>query len=237
MSRFESPEANGVEHRVMLSANLTAAHDDTFTTDASRRPPDLTKPAIESDTVIGGSGSFGVLENFDLGLHTTAGPSPFVLVAKFQLMGDSSSAAKEGNTSIAITGSAGWGGKAKDGDQSGTFGPGGHNWSGKVDNTMTDVALIIGHRVKDSLLFYGGVFYSDYRVTATINQSISDDGLSPAGNYSVSTTGYQKGANIGLQFSSGEKSFYQVEGVYSDARLSDQNHSALRAGVSVGSRF
>jgi hypothetical protein len=235
-SRFESPEVNGTGRRFNLSTNISAAHDDVVTPDASARPPDFNQPQLKDDTLLGLAGSFGLVNRLDIGVRSTFGPSPTMFVVKYQILGPTRSEAKKDDVSLAITASAGGGKSTKAGDQSGTFGPGGHNWNGTTEVLTTDVALILGQRLSDRLLVYGGGFYSNYKINSTIDQDPSSDGSSPAASYSQTHGGYQMGANVGLEFNFGI-GYLMGEVVYSDVRASNLGHSLLRAGGAIGLNF
>lgn len=234
--RFESPEVNGTRHRFGLQGSVSAAHNLTITPDASRRPPDFSSPSLDDDRLVGLGASFGLIEKIDLAVKGTFGPSPTLFQVKYQFFGSTHREAKQGDTSLAITGAIGGGKNSKAGDQSGVFGPGGHNWTGSVEEKTTDVAVIAGTRLADAVLVYAGAFYSNYDIRSTIDQEESDDHLSPAASYSAETGGYQKGVNGGFEFQGGPM-MAQLELVYSDMHAANLSHSILQVGVSAGFNF
>lgn len=234
LSRFESPETNGLTRRFQLAANVTQTADDTLVVSPSLRPPDFTRPSLDPDSLIGGSASLGLIENLDIGFRTSIGPTPYLAVAKYQLMGPSASEAKDGDVSVAVTVMGG--ANTTEREEKITLGTNNYNWSGKVHNVLTDVALILGQRLGDHILLYGGGFYSNYAIDTTIDQEANSNG--PAASYTGQTTGYQKGANVGLQFFFGSSpTFSQVEAVYSDVHVSNRDRSFLRASASLGFQF
>jgi hypothetical protein len=236
ISRFESPETNGVEHRFGFQNSLGSAHNDTISPDASHRPPDFSQPRIDEDVVLGLAASFGLVENLDVSVRGSLGPTPTMFVAKYQLLGPAARSAVEGDVSVAVTAAIGGGRSNRSGDQSGLFGPGGHNWTGTVEEQTTDVALIVGQRLAKHFLLYGGGFYSNYTINSSVDQNPSDDGSSPGASYSQTVTGYQRGGNVGLEFMGGGWTAL-VEGVYSDVHVSNMGHSLLRVGVAGGFNF
>lgn len=235
-SRFESPESTG--RHFAFNVNMTNTTNDTITPDASARPPDFSKPTLDDDSLIGLAAALGVADNLDIGLKTELGPSPTMLQLKFQIFGKPSREAKAGDVSLAVTGAYGGGKNTKAGDQSGTFGPGGHNWSGSVEEETTDVALIVGRRLSDNVLLYGGAFYTNFKINSSIDQKASDDGTSPAASYSSSVTAYQTGADLGFQLYFGNSpAFATIEGTYADVHAPGLEHSLLRASAAIGTSF
>lgn len=235
-NRFESPEVNGTNHRFGIQGSIGAAHNYQIVPDASARPPDFSAPSIDDDGLVGLGASFGLVDALDIAVKGTFGPSPTLFQVKYQLFGATHREAQEGDVSLAITGAVGGGRNTKAGDQSGVFGPGGHNWNGSVEEKTTDVAIIAGERIAKHFLMYGGLFYSNYTINSTLDQQESDDHTSPAMSYSSTTTGYQKGINGGIEFQGGP-GIVQVEVVYSDSHAANLAHSLLQVGVSGGLNF
>jgi len=231
-SRLDSPEALGTGSRRFEMGLGSSSHKNViFTDDASKRPPDLSSPRIELNDPLSGSLGLGVFERFDVGVRTSVGPSPWRLIGKFQLLGDSRENAKQGNFSLAISGGVGFGNSSWRGDQNGKFGPSGHNWDASVQLFMTEAALIAGYRLTDSLLIYTGGFYANYSINGRIKHEKSDDGLSPEAEYKFDYGGYQTGANGGIRIELGSRAFFTVEGVYSKTNVSTM---LMHEGVTVG---
>lgn len=238
VSRFELPETNGREaHRTQISAQLESSHKYEMTPDAGVRPPNFSRPTIDTEAAFGAHGSYGIADHFDLSLKTSLGRSPWMLFGKYQILGENLENATEGNVSLALTGGVGYAQSTNKGDQNGTFGAGGYNWEGQITTLATDAALIAGYRASDSVLFYASGFYSNYRMEAKINQSASDNGLSAGGEYRNAENAYQRGANLGLALSVGTRGLLKLEGIYSDLATGRPNNWILSYGASMGTRF
>lgn len=239
-SRLDSPEVLGAgTNRFQFSIGSSAHKNATFTEDASYRPPDLSEPKFEVNNPLSGSFGWGIFENFELGLRTSVGPSPWRLIGKFQLLGDSREKAKQGNFSLAITGGIGYTVATNSGDQKGLLGPGGYKWNANVKTWTTEAALIAGYRVTDGVLLYSGGFYASYDINGRINHEKSDDGLSPEAEYEFKYGGYQSGANAGVRFEFGSRPTYlTLESVYSKATLAAGfEHEGVTFGAELGVAF
>lgn len=239
-SRMESPEVLGNEgKRVGFQVGASATQDFTLTGDASARPPTLNNPILERSGDLSGALSYGAFDRIDLGLKTSAGSSPYVLSAKFQIIGDPSTSAKAGNFSLAFTAGVGVNVVARKGDQNGLFGSGGHNWNSQLTEKLGDFALIAGYRVSDTALLYFGGFAQNITLDGKIDHARSDDGTSPAAEYSVSYKGRHRGANLGAMIEFGTAPAYLVlEGVYSHMEFEDDIKNWFYAGsLGIGARF
>jgi hypothetical protein len=239
-SRLESPEALGLRGR-RFEGSLAAIQGHTLeiTSDASMRPPTLTNPKLEKGGAFGATGNFGALKKLDIGLKSALGPSPWLLTAKLQLLGDNANDAKEGNTSLAVTAGAGLSSSTREGDQKGEFGPGGYPWNAKVQSTASDFAIIAGYRALERLLIYGGGFFTRHWINCAIDHSASDNGLSPAAHYEVAYSTEQLGANLGLRVEFGASpGFLVAEAGYSDLQLSNgMKDWQILTSFALGARF
>ena len=98
--------------------------------------------------------------------------------------------AQAGNFAVAVTAGAG------------TTQPGGEvfnsttNVTGHYNYSVTtyDIALIAGKRLTETLMIYGGPFYSSFNYSGTIVQSGS-----LTGSYPIDGNATQGGANLGVQ--------------------------------------
>jgi hypothetical protein len=239
-SRMESPETLGnTEKRVGFNIGVAATQDLQITSDASYRPPNLTSPVLEQSANMSGAVSYGAFDRIDLGVKSSLGPSPAVLSAKFQVIGEPSATAKSGNFSLSVSAGLGYWTVNRSGDQNGTLGPGGYNWSSKLTEKLTDFAVIAGVRVSDRALLYFGGFAQNITLDGKISHSLSDNGTSPAAEYSVSYTGKQRGGNFGAMLEFGQAPAYLcVEGVYSHIEFeNDLKNWFLSGSASLGARF
>ena len=109
------------------------------------------------------------------------------------------------------------------GNQAVLFGPADANWNAKASYVATDVALILGYRANESLLFFGGPFYTKYNAKASIHQSAVPSTSSPAADYDISEAGINSGANIAAKFNfgSGDRYALTIEEVYSNLKWND----------------
>lgn len=239
-ARFDSPEALGnKEKRVGFNIGASPSQDFTFTSDASARPPNLSSPTLESSGDVVGTISYAAFERLDLGVRSSVGRSPYVLSAKYQLIGDPADAAKAGNFSLSFSIGVGFNTVTRSGDQNGTFGPGGHRWTSRVDEKVGDAAVIMGYRFAEGALFYVGGFAQNVTLDGKIEHERSDDGTSPAASYSASYSGRHRGGNFGAMFEFGTAPAYLVvEGVYSHMEFENDIENWLYAGaIGLGARF
>jgi len=201
-TRFESSEVPGHLH-ARFTVGAGTAEDITITNDASLRPVVFNEYITQSAELLA-KASLGLGERFEISVKGAL-PSSILTKGKFQFVGDPAANAKEGNFSITITAGIGDSYLGKSGDQNGTFGPGGYNWSAYVGTVIYDVGLIAGYRPSDRFIIYGGPFFSAYSLYGSINQAQSDNGLSPAQNYPLSGNGTSYGGNLGAQIYFGSK--------------------------------
>ncbi|MES2855098.1 MAG: hypothetical protein V4692_04505 [Bdellovibrionota bacterium] len=239
LSRLETPESNGSERPIRLATGATAIYDLEVTNDASARPLTTNSPRLTENMTAMFLGQFGVIDNLDFGVRTTLGEvAPVMLTGKFQMIGDSASAAKQGNFSLALTGAVGYWQSKKSGEQKGRFGPGGFPWSGEVRVRNLDTALIMGYRIRDNFLLYSGGFYTDYSIDLMIDHAVSSDASSPAATYSLDYSGFQKGANLGVSLDFNAFVHMVLEVVYADVYFPNGlAHAARSAGANVAFQF
>jgi len=221
VARFESPEAAGETWKKHLSVGGAGTHDVTVVQDASTRPPTIGTPSISQ----GGNAplrfSLGFWERFELGLHYGITNAPFMVSGKFQILGDPIVKAKGGNFSIAVTAAAGVESSTNNGTQLGTFGPGGYPWNATANTQVQDYALIAGIRLTDNLLLYGGPFISKYNMTGNVHDNQSDNGTSPAADYSINGSGQNTGGNLAIQLDTSNTFSLTLEAVASNFQWSN----------------
>lgn len=238
MNRFDLPETNGMTgSRAQLNVQAETVENYKVSSDASRRPPDIASPKVERSAAASVHGSVSLAEKLDFSVKTTIGRSPTMFALKYQILGSSLAESKKGDLSLAVSGAYGFGSSRNSGDQNGEFGPGGYGWNGQINSGVSDVALIAGTRLSETGLFYGSVFYTNYRLDSRISHAASDNGTSPAAEYSVGANGYQRGANLGFAIFPNTNTIFKIEGVYADVDLSPTRDWAWGYGASAGWRF
>lgn len=238
MNRFDLPETNGLTgSRAQLNLQAETAQTYKATQDASRRPPDLSAPNVNRTAAASVNGNVSLAEKLDFSIKTTIGRSPTMFALKYQLLGASLTESKKGDWSLAVSGAYGFGSSRTNGDQNGDFGPGGYGWDGRLNSTVSDVAVLAGNRLSDTALFYGSIFYSNYRLESRIRHSQSDNGSSPAAEYNVTDNGFQRGANLGFAIMPNPNTIFKIEGVYSDLDITPGRDWSWGYGASVGWRF
>ena len=197
-ARFESPESNGKLWRTAVGASAGGDHEVTVISNAASRPPVTNQSSIERAGEVGYFVDMGVASFIDLGLRFGLAGSE--LLAKIQLLGQSTREAQEGNFSIAATIAGGSNSTSNSGDQSTLFGPGNAAWSAKASYSSVDFAVIFGYRVSDTMLIYGGPFLTNYNANASIHQDAVTSPASAAADYNITQAGSNTGLNLALQF-------------------------------------
>lgn len=233
-SRFDTPETNGVQRRFKFHADAAQSHDYTAVPNTAARPPDLTHPSSSDETQVGLDLSAGVIENLDIGLKANG---PQMLTVKLQLLGPSQTEAKEGDVSVAILGGIGTGSETSE-SSSISLGSQSYSWGGSLKTKALDVAVIAGTRLSSRVLLYGGAFYTNYRFDIQVDQGQSFDGTQGPSSASAQTSGFQRGANVGLQVFFGASPVYMIaEGVYSHLTSLSLDHELWRIGYAFGASF
>ena len=210
VSRFETPEAAGVSWKKHLSVGGGGTHDVVVVQDASLRPPTIGTPSISQGGSIPLKFSLGLWERFEIGLRYGITNSPFMASGKFQILGDPMTKSKGGNFSLAVTAAAGAVSSSNNGNQLGTFGPGGYPWNATANTQVQDYAVIAGIRLNDYVLIYGGPFISKYNMTGSVHDNQSDNGTSAAADYSINGSGQNTGGNLAIQLNTSEKGVFSI---------------------------
>ncbi len=213
--RFDSPETPGENLHKRLGFGLGGTHEVTLVSDASARPPILNNAKTTTTTEIPVRFSLGFTDRIEAGARYGILTGIAMLFGKFQFTGDPAWRAKEGNFSTSIFAAIGGNENNNKGDQNGTFGPGGYPWTSKVTTTLADIALILGYRVNNYFLIFGGPFATFYTYKGSINQQATADGTSPAADYPLNGSGRNTGANLAFQLGKPAGFSLTVEGTYS----------------------
>ncbi len=217
-ARFESPESNGKLWRTGFGTYIAGDHEVTVISNAASRPPVTDQCAINRDAQSSFFLNMGVASFVDLELR--AGLSGSEFLAKIQLLGASVRDAQEGNFSIAASIAGGSGSVSNSGDQATLFGPGNATWNANASYFSQDFALIFGYRISDTLLIFGGPFWTNYNSTANIHQDAVTSPASPAADYNLTQAGSNNGGNLAIQahFSKERRWSFTFEEVYSNLK-------------------
>lgn len=180
-TRFETPEATGGSGGVLWDLSVANKAEIVLTDDYSATAPNTTHPALRSSNLASFNLGLSVVERLELKLKDFNTVS-----AKFQLLGPSKSKAKTGDLSAAFYAS----GKINNSEGSG----GGYSYD--LSDHQYDGMAILGLRLSDQLLAYGGVFRT---------LSSFDGSRTPTGGSAVaySGTGTNNGASIGFELGTG----------------------------------
>lgn len=239
-SRLDSPEAYGkllagrghLGHRSTRQATLT---NDYGTTAVTSYSTDLNSVANWGVGL-----GLGVWDRIDFDLKVDSGTVPMTQL-KFQVLGDTRPTAKEGNFSVSV--SAGYGSdRERESGSNLTLFSQPRSGSFDLDYKIYDAALILGYRIIDPLLVYGGVSRS----------WLSCSGKQTLFNASTSTfdiRGQQTLANLGVIFYQTPKKipegqepgwldqgvfFIQTEGALSWAQVGSSTRFQPNGSVNVG---
>jgi len=207
----ESPLIMKPMGSIGLSLGTRPGHSYIFTSDASRRPPNLTSPEIESSSFLYAGGSYSFTDRFQLGVEIfplNAGMEPNF---KWQVLGDGVSGAQ-----LSFNGALGFFYSSKTGDQNGTFGSGGHNWKGSAQGGTARFGFSLGYFLRENFLPYFGAAAGTLKTDATIDHDLSSDGGSPAASYKESDTGRVLSVGGGVQV--GTSTPVNVGATYSDIK-------------------
>lgn len=194
---IESPIVGGTKGSFGIGFGVAPAHEYEFTGDASARPPNLNDPDLSPFSSPFADGQYSLTDRFQIGLEIH--PFNFGLEPKlkYQLLGD-----KQSGFQMSLSARGGLAVSKKDGDQSGEFGPGGHNWEGETQGQSASGGLSIGYFIHDSILLYAGAAYGSLKASAEINHKLSNDGSSPAANYKVDDSATATSLGGGVSFGS-----------------------------------
>lgn len=172
---------------------------------------------------------------FNVGFRPAAIPVEFSFTfpstfnAKFQILGDNAQDAKSGNFSIAVTGA--WATRGTTGgsiSEDETPEPGYYQY--EFSRNIYDVSAIIGYRVTDNVLLYGGpfLFHTPYsmRQNLTSETGYGDEITGAANSY---------GGNFGIQF--GNKNYLKAEVSVNTLNAYQSKETFIHGGIAAGRHF
>lgn len=229
--RVEPPETRGEAWRFKLGGSASSSHRYKATQQANKRPPDLTDPSVTGHYDFSPTGGLSLADRFDMAVEWNMIGTGVNLLAKFQLLGDGTLSAKQGNVPIAIFARTGRSKGSNDGDQSVTFGPGSYPWRGEIVSNFVQGGVSGGYRPKDFLLVWGGAAVGKYWNDIKITQD--PGGGDPGGTYTKDSTGDGFTVSGGVMFSWPKFQVYvageQVHVDYNDDDAMDQ--TSVHTGV------
>ena len=206
-SRLQSSEVSGKALTAKLSANYQTLSTIRIVQDATSIPPkDSPVETDLPDLGTGFDGGITLWPRLELFGSTVEGIS--MAGIKYQLLGDTSEASRQGNISLAIASAYGIS-KTEDKGSNETIdvnlplanphtnqSPNLH-WTFSNKYRINDFAVIIGRRSTDRTLVYGGPFFSHYRIDGKFTQTY--DGT--YNEYPMKNRGNLFGANYAFEVS------------------------------------
>lgn len=203
---IESPELLGEQGKVEFGGGIDDAVEHKFVEDASRRPPTLNEPTLERrQYYFYGRGGYQLQDWLEIGARYMpgGGTGGFGLLGgvagtiRGQLIGVG---AKTPGWKVAVYGGAFFTHVAIGGDQNGTFGNAGHNWSANASAFTTTAGTSIGYRFPDqNLLIFAAAAYANQAAEGKIEHKLSDNGLSPAASYEMKIAGNARTLALGVR--------------------------------------
>lgn len=180
------------------------------TSDASARPPNLSSAKT---TDLGNLPALGVGISFEklsrlqlslggamLGSSLTSFVTGLQCKLQYQILGEPTQTAKDGNFSLSVFASGAAPSESKSGDQKGNFGPGGYPWKATISTSAITYGLSTGYRFAPGTLVYLGAAMSSPTVKVTIDQSATNDNSDLGGNYSLSSPLRNQTVTLGFVF-------------------------------------
>jgi hypothetical protein len=227
INRFDSPETRGRFGKVHGDFGVQGTSKLTVVPDYTASPP-VTNSRSFTDTSGGVRLAFGMglMRRMDLDVKLPL-PGPGTIQLKYQLLGAPESEAARGNTSLAITAAVGSevtsGGNAR---SDGTY-----SSQDTYDHrgSYFDVAAILGRRLFDSVMVYGGPFRTAVGYDGTIDQAGGQ-------KYSYSGATLQRGVNLGLQVAH-RRAVVRLESALSLATDGSARRSGFTGGFVLGYRW
>ena len=214
-NRFESPETRG--ERFASSVGVA-------TTGSNQLVPAPSPTWNRSNASLLAGANLGLFERLDIGLKVPWN-GPFLLLAKYQLLGAPELQAQSGNFSVALTAGAGTALPSGTLTDPAT----GTNSHYGLSSAMFDFALIAGKRIAETFMIYGGPFVSTFNYSGT---------LEPAGGTASGFNGdaTQGGANLGLQLDS-VLGAIMIEEAWTLASVSGVHQAGFYTGARLSFRF
>ena len=165
-SRLQSPEVSGKAFTPKISANVQTIPSIRVIQNASTNPPQqspVEKDGSEFET--GLDAGITLWPKFELFGSATGGI--YMAGLKYQLLGEPLEKSQKGNFSFALATAYGTS-KANDHGRVGLYAPFDDQstlqWTSSNEYRINDVAAIMGYRLVDAVLLYGGPFFSHYRI-------------------------------------------------------------------------
>jgi hypothetical protein len=231
----EGPRTMGEAWKWGGGFGYASTRDISFTEDASRRPVDLTKREIKQSGLATGYMNSGLGSHVDAFLKLSlTGTSMYGV--RYQPIGSNrlqkSSLAEHSEQQLdqqavarpriqpeALLSFIFWGfqsSNSKSGEQNGTFGPGGFNWSATGRATGEALEILAGYQMNSDFMIFIGPTYLRYRASANVHNDISSDLTSPASDSRSDGAGTVSGGKFGIEFriNSGRTAFH-VDGFFS----------------------
>ena len=217
MPSVSSPEVRGKRARLSMESGLIDSQQVDVTDSANSRPPDFSSRHIDHAVILPVGLAVGIMDRAQVQANVSALLGSAWLLAQYQLIGEPSSTATEGNFALAfqVMGGGVW--TTASGDQQVTFGPGGFPWRGTADASFIGPGISLGYRLDEALLIYGGFAYNWYRGHSSIVQNASKDGSSAGGTYNYDSDGTASDVTVALQW--GRKFSFTPEASYAASQF------------------
>lgn len=236
ITRMDIPESRheGARfHAEVMSARNAAAE---VIQNPNVRPPTTARPdevSIEGD--LGYGAGVSLLRKWEIAFRVNT-LAPSMIKTKVQLIGDPIDEAKAGNFSLAL--SLGVGSSNFNYDQNNDISSE-HDVEVERKQTAIDTALILGYRVQDKILMYGGFYTTRSKYDINLKQKISNDGLTGAADYNYNGNSNLTGINLGtaIKIAESEDASRQLNFLaeLSGAKMETDNLGSKQVGgVSLG---
>ena len=217
MPSVSSPEVRGTSGRLSIESGLIDSQQVDFTDSANARPPDFSSRHIVHAVILPVGLAVGIMDRAQVQGNVSALLGSAWLLAQYQLIGEPSSTATEGNFALALQLMGGGAWTTASGDQQVTFGPGGFPWHGSADASFFGPGVSLGYRFNEALLMYGGFAFNWYRGHSSIVQNASKDGASVGGTYTYDSDGIASDVTLALQW--GRKFSFTPEASYATSQF------------------
>lgn len=214
----ESPEIGAPQGKFQFGAGLDDSSNYAYTKDASLRPPTLNAPEVKNDAkYLFGRAGYSALDWLEIGARlfpATTVQTVFFggggITARAQVLG----LGEGSGIKFAVYGGAFQAWTSGNGDQNGSFGPGGYTWRASAKGVTTTGGASLGYRFAESkALVFVAASYADQKVSGTIDQDLSSNGTSPATSWVLmDVRGNTRTAALGARF--GNEIQFGVEARY-----------------------
>lgn len=204
-----SPEAIG--KRFMGEASVFSSQGTLAEVDLENEQSDNPLLLSESPSLlgnIGGNAEVGAFTSMDVVIRSTGDDAPIMAGLKYQIFGDPRVSAKRGNHSLAIVGLFGMATKDERNDDAIELTPQDEEVDTQIDIMASDVSLIYGYRIEDTVLAYIGSTYS----TMSFKGELESDKNATLDGKEIDYSGHTTGANLGLMIDLGRLVNLKLEG-------------------------